>query len=491
MDCHRIHAFSHGQNKFSLFDDNFSHLEGPNRQFGTNEKLTWGCKAGQISHLGYCLRLNFVSEHIQILLAAFAVVVRICDAGQLCSSCSDLAEPGDCHRYITCDDMEQCYQRQYTNSSGTPLYELGCISSRACQYTPAMIGKRVAAGSHFKCFACCNQTALCNHVLDCGKETLPILNACASCNNVSHPSDCRRQESCAKDERCYVYKYRTNSGSDFYDLGCMSESVCPPTVDAVSHIKRSEDHHFKCLSCCKNASLCNKHLTCDANAMPTIKSTLTSSLPRDCSELQLSNGRNGPYTIFPYGFSNLSISVYCEFDSDGTWTVIQRRFNGSVDFYRNWTDYKRGFGSIDGEYWLGNDVIHQLTSLGNYSLKILLTDWNNTRSHADYSIFYVANETYNYTLTIGGYSGNAKDAVTYHNGNQFSTWDRDNDKYVGDCVSMCGKGAWWHKDCCHSSLNGIHSQNYVTDKYGIYWNSIGMGALKAAMKTTEMMVKQN
>jgi hypothetical protein len=33
--------------------------------------------------------------------------------------------------------------------------------------------------------------------------------------------------------------------------------------------------------------------------------------------------------------------------------VFQYRFNGSVDFYRNFSDYERGFGSLDGEFWLG------------------------------------------------------------------------------------------------------------------------------------------
>lgn len=33
--------------------------------------------------------------------------------------------------------------------------------------------------------------------------------------------------------------------------------------------------------------------------------------------------------------------------------VIQKRFNGFVDFYQEWNAYKRGFGVATGEYWMG------------------------------------------------------------------------------------------------------------------------------------------
>ncbi|KAF6022118.1 hypothetical protein EB796_019572 [Bugula neritina] len=50
----------------------------------------------------------------------------------------------------------------------------------------------------------------------------------------------------------------------------------------------------------------------------------------------------------------MEFDVYCEFDSEHGWTVIQRRLDGSVDFYRGWDDYVAGFGNLSREHWLNH-----------------------------------------------------------------------------------------------------------------------------------------
>ncbi|XP_069102193.1 angiopoietin-related protein 7-like [Argopecten irradians] len=117
----------------------------------------------------------------------------------------------------------------------------------------------------------------------------------------------------------------------------------------------------------------------------------------------------------------------------GPWTVIQNRENGQENFYRGWQDYKNGFGDLNGNFWLGNDKIHQLTAFPAV-LRIEMTTWLNDIGHAQYSTFSIGNEAKNYKLTVSGYSGNvSSDAMANHNGMKFSTFDRDNDLYIRSC----------------------------------------------------------
>ena len=47
--------------------------------------------------------------------------------------------------------------------------------------------------------------------------------------------------------------------------------------------------------------------------------------------------------------------------NEGGWTVIQRRRVGLTSFDRDWKQYKNGFGTTSGDFWLGNEHIFRLT----------------------------------------------------------------------------------------------------------------------------------
>ena len=83
-------------------------------------------------------------------------------------------------------------------------------------------------------------------------------------------------------------------------------------------------------------------------------------LGRNCCDLyKRGHKSDGIYTIDPDGLG--SFPVRCDMTtSGGGWTIFQRRIDGSVDFFRGWNDYKNGFGSLGGEFWLGLDKINRL-----------------------------------------------------------------------------------------------------------------------------------
>ena len=156
----------------------------------------------------------------------------------------------------------------------------------------------------------------------------------------------------------------------------------------------------------------------------------------------------------------------------GGWTVFQRRMDGTINFYRNWAEYVKGFGDLNGEFWLGLSKINRLTYGGtttSKSLRVDLADFDGNKRYASYTTFQVKDSSRKYQLNVAGYSGNAQDSLTYHNGMNFSTYDQDNDVYNGNCASSY-KGAWWYKSCHYSNLNGQYLSG-VHSSYadGVTW----------------------
>lgn len=83
--------------------------------------------------------------------------------------------------------------------------------------------------------------------------------------------------------------------------------------------------------------------------------------------------------------------------------VLVQQNSGGTTFIRGWSDYKSGFCAVNGDYWLGNDQLYQLSSTGQYKLRIELQAQNGGQwSWAEYSYFRVDMESNGYKLTVGG-----------------------------------------------------------------------------------------
>ena len=184
----------------------------------------------------------------------------------------------------------------------------------------------------------------------------------------------------------------------------------------------------------------------------------------------------------------------------GGWTVFQRRMDGTVDFFRTWADYLKGFGDLKGEFWLGLNKIHRLTQASS-RLRVDLEDFEGMKKFALYSSFMVKDADTKYTLAVSGYSGNVENSLSFHNGNKFSTRDKDNDEWVGHSCARRYKGAWWYRYCHHTNLNGLylaghsaHGEGINWTKFSVYRESIHLWKWRGynySLKTTEMKTKRN
>ncbi|XP_069460149.1 angiopoietin-related protein 6 [Ambystoma mexicanum] len=211
---------------------------------------------------------------------------------------------------------------------------------------------------------------------------------------------------------------------------------------------------------------------------------------KDCAEaLRSGQGKSGIFILKPLNINQM-MQVWCDQQYDqGGWTVIQRRQDGSVNFFATWQNYKQGFGNMDGEYWLGLENLHWLTNQDSYKLLILMEDWQGRQVFAEYDHFSVEPESDFYRLRLGNYRGNAGDSLSWHNDKQFSTLDKDRDAYTGNCAHY-QKGGWWYNMCAHSNLNGVwYKGGHYRSRYqdGVYWAEFRGGAY--SLKKVAMMIK--
>lgn len=225
------------------------------------------------------------------------------------------------------------------------------------------------------------------------------------------------------------------------------------------------------------------------------------SQPLDCKDVYESGmTSDGVYLIFPKGCYSIPVPVYCDMTTPkGPWTVFQKRFDGSENFFRGWEDYKSGFGHADKEYWLGLENIYHLTLQRSYRLRIDMTDFDKDSRFVIYNKFAlsplaISAEEDNYKLFIDGFeegdpSRRAGNSLWNQKDMNFSTHDHDRDRHSGNCASMFKAGSWYN--ACHSTnLNGLYLGG-LNEQYaiGMTWSS--WRGQKYSLKSTQMKIATN
>ncbi|XP_076070830.1 microfibril-associated glycoprotein 4-like [Mytilus galloprovincialis] len=309
----------------------------------------------------------------------------------------------------------------------------------------------------------CIETLFCIHgACKCDRIDYWMGNKCSARKEAK--LNCTETKECKDTLQCVDDKCVCNEGDDWFWNG----RICR---------HRNTLGHF-CLSHndCKASLICNDN-TCTCNNTELWNGVSCSvSRPMECYDIPFK--ANGVYVIYPTDRIHPK-PVYCVLQDGIKWTVIQRRFNGSVNFTRNWTSYKSGFGNVNGEYWLGNEYIHLISSNGRHKIRFQLWKANGTNKYADYSTFSIGNEANKYLLTVNGYSGTAGDSLINVGsqgkaaGKRFSTFDSDNDPDSRNCAALV-HGGWWYSMCEYADLNQLYRRMFWVYNIGHVNKSIMM-----------------
>ena len=217
---------------------------------------------------------------------------------------------------------------------------------------------------------------------------------------------------------------------------------------------------------------------------------------KDCDDIwNKGYTKNGIFKIKPDQTctSKLSFEVVCDLETVcGGYIVVQRRYNGIVNFYTNWNDYEKGFGSLTGEYWLGLKKLHRLTTNGDWILRVELEDFYGNTTYAEYTNFSIGDASTYYRLSYEEYRGIAGDSWQYDADAGFSTYDQDHDRSNRNCAALYQTAGWY--DNCDSyppyaNLNGPYigspSSTY-TAMVWYYWKNKAEALKKSEMKIRRM-----
>ncbi|KAH3772075.1 uncharacterized protein LOC127845156 isoform X2 [Dreissena polymorpha] len=403
--------------------------------------------------------------------------------GPVCYNCIEAVSDGRCHHIDLCRRGEVC-SVSGKGMFGTTVFASKCLLQEICgtRQIPNLdiIGKRgykTSSNSRsfdvHDCFQCCSGDLCnknCHNSVDGQWGDWNPWSACTNCNQT-------RNRQCNNPPPEYGGKTCVGNSQQTQECG-----MCPVDGQWGEWIPSSA-----CTKCNQTMSRqCNSPAPerggkgCIGNPSQTQECGVC--LAKDCSDLQRidSTLHSGVYTITT-PLSHTKVQVFCDMETDGGgWTIFQRRFNGSVDFYRNFSDYENEFGHAAGEYWLGLKYIYEITSHRSLQLRVNISRYDGRTGYDVYGNFSLRQGT-NYTLNLGerlmsqGVDTRYTFLINGAVGRDFSTYDHDVDLYPEANCAAIVKGGWWYSACFYyMNLNGLYSPETDDQTTMSYDSNVGL-----------------
>ena len=205
---------------------------------------------------------------------------------------------------------------------------------------------------------------------------------------------------------------------------------------------------------------------------------------RDCKDLYNVGARvSGVYEVNWMGRMKKNVRCNMEIDGGG-WTVFQRRYKPLTEnFDLDWNSYKQGFGDAYKEFWLGNDLIHEITSSIPHYIMVFGRKANGETAVSKYGSFFIENEIEFYkihfddtpltgtiSLTIPGSDWSNLDGM------KFSTTDKENDNH-GEAHCALTRGGFWYDRCG----NVFPNREYI--RWHSFNREVGLEEIEIMFKT--------
>ena len=154
----------------------------------------------------------------------------------------------------------------------------------------------------------------------------------------------------------------------------------------------------------------------------------------------------------------------------GGWTRIMNRVDKTNAFNKSWSDYKYGFGDINGNHWLGFNSINKILLTGDFMARFEFE--NSQFYYFEVDLIKIGSESQNFILTLGQVTSyTIKTNLAYNNGCEFHTFDHNPGS--SNCPIQYQAG-WWFNQCycfCSTCAPLTNEGHFAVNCDGTKWKN--------------------